>query len=130
MNNSVEKEIEVLVAATDTETLMELNDTFNKMQPAWHLSVIGSGKECLSFINNGICPDLIILDINLSDMSGIDLIPQIRDDSDIPIIILSSEKNIETLIASFESGANDYIVKPFNKAIFIARLKTIVRRRL
>lgn len=61
-------------------------------------------------------------------MLGLDLIKQIRDDSDVPVIVLSDTNNIHTLVKAFDLGANDYIVKPLNKKIFIARLKSITRR--
>jgi two-component system response regulator MtrA len=63
-------------------------------------------------------------------MSGLDLVKQIRDDSDVPVIVLSRNKDIHTLVKAFDLGANDYIVKPLNKQIFIARLKAIIRRSL
>jgi DNA-binding response OmpR family regulator len=63
-------------------------------------------------------------------MSGLDLVEKIRDDSGVPIVILSHDKEIATLVKAFEAGANDYVLKPFNKQIFIARLKALVRRRM
>jgi len=72
--------------------------------------------------------DIVILGMQLSDTPGLQLIENIRDDSDVPVIFLSSDKNMETLVKAFDKGANDYIVKPFNNAILIARLKALVRR--
>jgi DNA-binding response OmpR family regulator len=62
-------------------------------------------------------------------MSGLDLIKMIRDNSEIPVIFLSDDKDINTLVNAFDAGANDFVVIPFNKAIFIARIKACVRRR-
>jgi DNA-binding response OmpR family regulator len=56
------------------------------------------------------------------------LIDQIRDDSDIPVIFLSSDKKTETLVTAFDKGANDYFIKPCNKNILIARLNALIRR--
>jgi DNA-binding response OmpR family regulator len=62
-------------------------------------------------------------------MSGFELIENIRDYSDVPIIFLSDDNDIQTLVRAFDAGANDYIVVPFNKVIFIARIKARIRRR-
>jgi two-component system response regulator ChvI len=61
-------------------------------------------------------------------MTGLELIRQIRDDSDIPIIFLSDDDNIQALVMVFDMGVNDFIVVPINRAIFIARLKALIRR--
>jgi DNA-binding response OmpR family regulator len=80
-------------------------------------------------VKNGSCPDVVILGMHLYDISSLDLLKKIRDDSDVPVIVLSDDKNMDTLVKAFNAGANDYIMKPFNKAIFIARLKALIRRR-
>jgi DNA-binding response OmpR family regulator len=98
-------------------------------QPDWQISVVDSGKKCLKSITDNNCPEVIIMGMLLSDISGLDLIKLIRDDSDVPIIVISDNKNIDELVAAFEAGANEYIVKPFSKAIFNARLKALIRRR-
>ena len=67
--------------------------------------------------------------MQLSDMSGFELIKQIREDSDIPVVLLSEDHNVELLVKAFEMGANDYMTKPYRDAVFIARLKALVRRR-
>jgi DNA-binding response OmpR family regulator len=121
--------MEILIADTNSEILEDVLLTLNQYQPDWQLSIINAGKECLDIIKNGNCPDAVILGMQLSDMSGFELIGHIRDDSDIPVIFLSCDKDIQTLVKAFDSGANDYIVKPFNKAVFIARLKALIRRR-
>ncbi len=53
---------------------------------------------------------------------------QIRDYSDIPVLYLSEEKDIFSLVKAFDRGANDYILVPFNEKIFVARLKSLIRR--
>ena len=66
--------------------------------------------------------------MELSDISGLELIELIRDDSDTPIIFLSDDKEIKTLVKAFDRGATDYIVKPFSNNVFMARLKALIRR--
>jgi PleD family two-component response regulator len=129
MNNSIKKEMDILIADSDIETLKDVSATLNKVQPDWRLSVLNSGKQCLDILKNGNCPDAIILGMQLSDMSSFELIGQIRDDSDVLVIVISDDKEMRILEEAFEIGANDYILKPINKNIFMARLKALIRRR-
>jgi DNA-binding response OmpR family regulator len=92
------------------------------------VSIINSGKECLDAAKNGNGIDIVILGTHLPDISVLDLIKKIRDDSDVPVIFLSDDKGTSMLVSALEAGANDYIVKPFNKPIFIARLEALIRR--
>jgi len=87
-----------------------------------------SGKQCLDIVNNGNCPDVIILGMKLRDTTGLELTERIRDYSDVPIILLANDREIYTLVKAFDSGVNDYITLPFNEKIFIARLKALIRR--
>jgi DNA-binding response OmpR family regulator len=66
--------------------------------------------------------------MNLSDIPALDLLKQIRDDSDIPVVIISDSTDIQKLVEAFDDGANDYILKPFNQRIFTTRLKTLLIR--
>jgi DNA-binding response OmpR family regulator len=121
--------VKVLIADTNPEILDDILPILNQYQPDWQLSIINAGKKCLDVIKNGNCPDIVILGMRLSDMSGFELIRYIRDDSDVPVVFLSDNKNMEILEKAFDAGANEYMVKPFNKAIFVARLKALIRRR-
>ncbi|HHW08535.1 MAG TPA: response regulator transcription factor [Firmicutes bacterium] len=73
-------------------------------------------------------PDLIILDVMLPDEDGITLCRKIREISDIPIIILTAKVRESDKLLGFESGADDYITKPFSSAELIARVKAVLRR--
>ena len=120
--------MKIIIADTDNENINELGQTFNQYLPDWEVSIISSGKECLDIIQDNDCPNAFILGMRLSDMTGLDLVQQIRDDSDLPIIFLSNDDDIQTLVKAFDTGANDFIVVPINKAIFVARLKALIRR--
>ena len=73
--------------------------------------------------------DLIILDINLPDGSGIDLCREIRKTSSIPIIFLTANDMEIDIVAGLESGADDYITKPFSLAVLRARVNAVLRRK-
>ncbi len=72
--------------------------------------------------------DLVILDINLPDGSGIDLCREIRKTSNVPIIFLTANDMEIDIVTGLESGADDYITKPFNILEVKARIKSIFRR--
>jgi len=72
-------------------------------------------------------PDLIILDLGLPDMDGQEAISQLREDSDVPIIVLSVRSQEFDKVEALDRGANDYIVKPFGIAELMARVRVVLR---
>lgn len=72
-------------------------------------------------------PDLILLDLGLPDMDGIDLLTQIRQKNLTPVIVLSARSDEAEKVKAFDLGANDYITKPFGAAEFLARVRSILR---
>ena len=83
--------------------------------------------EAKSKLDAGV--DLIILDINLPDGSGIDLCREIRKTSSVPIIFLTANDMEIDIVTGLESGADDYITKPFSLAVLRARINAVARRR-
>ena len=86
-----------------------------------------SGETALAaMIHNR--PDLVILDLGLPDMDGIEVTRRIREWSKIPIIILSVREQEDDKIAALDSGADDYLTKPFGMGELLARIRTVLRR--
>jgi DNA-binding response OmpR family regulator len=73
-------------------------------------------------------PELAIIDINLPGMSGLDVCKSIRASSAMPILIVTARDNDEDEVAGLAMGADDYIRKPFNPNILVARVKVLLRR--
>ena len=73
-------------------------------------------------------PDLVILDLGLPDMDGIEVTRRIREWSKIPIIILSVREQEDDKIAALDAGADDYLTKPFGMGELLARIRTVLRR--
>ncbi len=74
-------------------------------------------------------PDLILLDLNLPGMDGIEVCKQIRKTSDIPIIMITARDEEADRIVGLEIGADDYVTKPFSPREAVARVKAVLRRR-
>jgi two-component system OmpR family response regulator len=72
--------------------------------------------------------DLVILDLTLPGMDGLEVIPKIREISDIPIIISSARDDITDKVIGMERGADDYMPKPYDPRELVSRIKTILRR--
>lgn len=86
-----------------------------------------SGPEALEMLKNGYHPDLILLDVMMPKMTGYEVTRQIREiwsADEMPILLLSAKNQVNDLVTGLESGANDYITKPFAKDELIARIKT------
>jgi two-component system KDP operon response regulator KdpE len=85
-----------------------------------------SGKETLRLCVS-IKPDLILLALDLPDINGKDVIASIRDWSQVPIIVLSPRVDDNEIIAALNIGANDYVTKPFNVDVLMARINAALR---
>jgi two-component system KDP operon response regulator KdpE len=73
-------------------------------------------------------PNLVVLDLRLPDMDGIDMCRRMRSRSDVPIIVLSARAGDHDKLAAFTAGADDYICKPFNPDELLARIRVVLRR--
>lgn len=73
-------------------------------------------------------PDLVILDLGLPDMDGIEVTRRMREWSKVPIIILSVREQEDDKIAALDAGADDYLTKPFGMGELLARIRTVMRR--
>jgi DNA-binding response OmpR family regulator len=73
-------------------------------------------------------PDLILLDLNLPDGDGRDVVREVRRESEVPIIMLTARGTETDRIVGLEIGADDYVVKPFSSAEVVARIRAVLRR--
>ena len=85
-----------------------------------------TGQEALSMVSSH-CPDLIILDLGLPDMDGMDLLKNIRSWSGLPIVVVSARSHERDKVAALDAGADDYLTKPFGTAELLARVRTAIR---
>jgi DNA-binding response OmpR family regulator len=92
----------------------------------FNVTVADRGEKAISALKNGF--NLIILDLMLPDMDGEDICRTIRQDSDVPIIMMTAKIEEDERIKGLGMGADDYVVKPFSPRELVARVKALLRR--
>jgi DNA-binding response OmpR family regulator len=91
------------------------------------VKTVPTGSAALNQVAAGM-PSMIILDLNLPDMDGIEICRRIRKSSDVPILMLTARDEDVDKIIGLEVGADDYLTKPFNPRELVARVKSVLRR--
>ena len=86
-----------------------------------------TGKEGISCIAS-LCPDVVLLDLGLPDIDGIDVIRSVREFSSVPILVISARSEENEKVAALDAGADDYLVKPFGVMEMVSRVKAVLRR--
>jgi two-component system response regulator RegX3 len=89
--------------------------------------ITGSAPEAIALAAE-LQPDLILLDVMLSDGSGLDVCREVRHHSDVPIIMLTARGDETDRVVGLELGADDYVVKPFSARELVARIRAVLRR--
>ena len=118
-----------ILIVEDEPSLSELL-AYNFDSAGFKASIVSEGDEALPTILDEL-PDLIILDWMLPNLSGIEICRQIRQHPDIkktPIIMLTAKGEEAERIRGLETGADDYVIKPFSPSELIARIKAVLRR--
>jgi two-component system alkaline phosphatase synthesis response regulator PhoP len=87
----------------------------------------GDGRTALAVARHDR-PDLVVLDLNLPEMDGLDVCRALRRESDVPIIMLTARVGEVDRLIGLELGADDYIVKPFSPRELVARVRAVLRR--
>lgn len=93
----------------------------------YQVQVANDGQDALDILNTEL-PDLVILDLMLPKVDGLTITRWLRDQSDIPIIMLTSRREEVDRIAGLEMGADDYVVKPFSPQELVSRVRAVLRR--
>jgi two-component system, OmpR family, KDP operon response regulator KdpE len=118
------EEIQILVVEDEPEIRRFLRVTLGTY--GYKLLEAANGKEAMAFLSSEK-PNLIILDLGLPDIDGMDLARQLREWSDTPIIILSARDQEMDKITALDLGADDYLTKPFGVMELMARIRVALR---
>jgi DNA-binding response OmpR family regulator len=111
----------------DDDKLMRRSLAFNLQQAGYSAATAADAETGIEMIRQHR-PDLVILDIGLPGMDGLDALKIIRDQMGVPVILLTARRRGVDEILGLELGADDYVTKPFEFDILQARIKAVVRR--
>lgn len=118
---------ETILVVDDDADLAEMAGII-LLQEGYNPVFCDSGDKALdAFLNHQ--PDLVLLDFMLPGMDGIEVCAQIREHSDVPIIMLTAKGDTDDIVKGLGAGADDYVVKPFKTAELMARLRARLRPR-
>ena len=113
------------ILVTDDEMLSR--DVLVRMlgSRGFHVDTVNDGPACMAWLERDL-PDLVLLDVAMPDMSGIEVVKWIRQRQPaelLPVILVSALIDSEDVVAGLEAGANDYVLKPVNMPVLLARIK-------
>ena len=118
----------VILVVEDEETLAE-SIAYNMELEGYRVRRAATGPDAMTEFHRAV-PDLILLDVMLPGLSGLDVCRRIRSLSDVPIIMLTARTSEGDVVAGLELGADDYVTKPFSMRELVSRVRARLRSRL
>jgi len=115
------------ILVVDDEELLVKGIRFNLQNDGYEVITGSNGLEAL-LLTQKENPDLIVLDVMMPEMDGLTACSKIREFSDVPIILLTAKTEDMDKLIGFDSGADDYLTKPFNVLELKARIRALLRR--
>lgn len=117
---------EVILVVEDEPKMVKLARDYLERSNYWVISA-GDGRTALAMFRDER-PNLVVLDLNLPGMDGLDVCRALRRESDVPIIMLTARVEEMDRLIGLELGADDYITKPFSPRELVARVRAVLRR--
>ena len=115
------------VLAVDDDASIRKLVSVNLQARGYAVTLADTGENALRLFTPGEY-ELILLDLILPGLSGLDVCAQIRQQSDVPIIVLSAREDEELKVRALDAGADDYVTKPFSHEELLARVRAVMRR--
>jgi DNA-binding response OmpR family regulator len=115
------------ILLVDDDALMRRSLAFHLEQAGYQVHTAANAEDAISFVHNSP-PDLVILDIGLPGMDGLDALREIKAQGNLPIIFLTGRRRELDEVVGLELGADDYITKPFDVDVVLAHIKAVLRR--
>ncbi len=115
------------ILLVDDDALMRRSLAFNLEQAGYRTSTAGSAEDGLNLVRRDL-PDLILLDIGLPGMDGLDALRDFQRQADTPVIFVTARRRELDQALGLELGADDYVTKPFDMNVLLARIKAVLRR--
>ena len=115
------------ILLVDDEPLITDSLSYSLKREGFDVKAVGDGPDALQEVED-FQPDLVVLDIMLPSMSGLEVCRQLRTKSSIPVIMLTARGEEIDRVLGLEVGADDYLAKPFSFRELLARIRSILRR--
>jgi two-component system KDP operon response regulator KdpE len=119
--------MKVLIVDEEPDVIKLITMSFRMQQPSWEVIGAEDGPAALERVEKER-PDVVLLDIGLPDMNGLDVLKAIRLFSDVPVIMLTVRDDELSKVQGLELGADDYVTKPFSHLELLARVRAVLRR--
>ncbi len=119
--------MKILIVDDEPDVVKVVRMSFQVQEPTWEVLGAYDGEEALA-ISEREHPDLILLDIMMPEISGLDVLKELRLFSDVPVIILTAKEDEIDKVVGLNLGADDYITKPFGHLELLARVRAVLRR--
>ncbi|HUA11659.1 MAG TPA: response regulator transcription factor [Solirubrobacteraceae bacterium] len=120
------RSVRVLVVEDDEDIALALQRSLRMEE--YEVRVAGDGAAALEEARS-FSPDAIVLDLGLPKIDGIEVARHLRAEGDVPILMLTARESVESRVEGLDSGADDYLVKPFERQELLARIRAMLRRR-
>jgi len=115
------------ILIVDDDALMRRSLTFHLEQAGYRVHAAANAEDGLAFVQHSP-PDLVLLDISLPGMDGLDALRELKAHHNLPVIFLTAHRRELDEVVGLELGADDYITKPFDVDVVLAHIKAVLRR--
>jgi DNA-binding response OmpR family regulator len=122
----MDRNARVLVVEDDAEIAQVLQRSLR--MEGYEVRIAGDGEVALDMAAE-YNPDLVVLDLGLPKLDGVEVARRLRTADDVPILMLTARDGVEARVEGLDSGADDYLVKPFERQELLARMRALLRRR-
>jgi DNA-binding response OmpR family regulator len=126
VNDGHDRQARVLIVEDDDDIAQVLQRSLRL--EGYETRIAGDGETALGTAADFV-PDLVVLDLGLPKLDGMDVARRLRAADDVPILMLTARDALESRVEGLDAGADDYLVKPFERQELLARLRALLRRR-
>ena len=116
------------ILIVEDEEVIRMGLEYILNQEGFEVLLAADGLEAIDHVNENDDISIIILDLNLPDISGFEVLKQVKEEQDIPTIILSAVDLETSVVQGLDMGADDYITKPFKTRELLSRINSVLRR--
>ena len=115
------------ILLVDDDALMRRSLAFHVEQAGYKVHTAANAEDALALVRHSP-PDLVVLDIGLPGMDGLDTLRELKTQYNLPVIFLTARRRELDEVVGLELGADDYITKPFDVDVVLAHIKAVLRR--